>query len=490
MSEVHRGAGLCEGDFTRVVTNGFGDSQNSYAHSMAVFRDHIYVGTSRHALALLKLFPPRDPPAMYPWPVPVPSAVEDLDLRAEIWRCKLPAGRWERVHRSPEIDGRNGGSVPRELGYRGMAVFQGRSDPRPALYVSSVSSVSRGTGARILRSLDGRRFKAVAEPGLGNPKVSSFRSLTEFDGRLYVAPAGEGTTWNTVASPIVLRSGDPGWGAWEVACPPGFGSPSNSGIFELQVFDGHLYAGTFNAVEGYQVWKTPPTGVDPCRWTKVVECGAHRGPHNEMAMSMCAFDGALYVGSGLQNGGYDRHNLIGPAAAELIRIYPDDSWELVVGDGRDTPDGAREPVSGAGPGFDNLFAGYIWRMAVHDGWLYASTFDWSVFLPYAQRPPAAVRQMMRRLGVERMVDLEGGFELMRTRDGKNLDERDERRARKSLQPRGAQSALDAARPVHWHCESVRAGGRRSDLDRVGLRAQPLRRGGGLARPGGCGQRAP
>jgi nucleoside-diphosphate-sugar epimerase len=354
---------------------------------------------------------------MDPWPVPVPAAVEDLDLRAEIWRCGLPAGRWACVHRSPEIEGRNGRPVPRELGYRGMTVFKGRSDPRPALYVSSVSSVSRGTGARILRSLDGRRFKAVSEPGLGNPNVSSFRSLTEFDGRLYLAPAGEGTTWNTVAKPIILRSDDPASGGWEVACLPGFGSPTNSGIFELQVFDGHLYAGTFNAVEGYQVWKTPPTGAGPCRWTKVVECGAHRGPNNEMAMSMCPFEGALYVGSGLQNGGYDRHNLIGPAAAELIRIYPDDSWELVVGDERDTPDGTQEPVSGAGPGFDNLFAGYIWRMAVHDGWLYASTFDWSVFLPYAQRPPAAVRQMMRRLGVERMVDLEGGFGLVRTRDG-------------------------------------------------------------------------
>jgi len=142
--------GLKTSDFSRIAANGFGDPQNSYAHSMAEFRGDIYAGTSRHILALLKLFPPTDAASMDPWPVRVPETVQELDLRAEIWRWR--AGAWNAVHRSPEIPGKNGAPVPRDLGYRGMSVFRGRSDTAPALYVSCLSSVARGTGARLLRS--------------------------------------------------------------------------------------------------------------------------------------------------------------------------------------------------------------------------------------------------------------------------------------------------------------------------------------------------
>jgi nucleoside-diphosphate-sugar epimerase len=404
-------------DFGPLATNGFGDAQNSYAHAMAWFRDRLFVGTSRNALPLLKLFPPRDPPAMDPWPVPVPGRVEDIDLHGEIWRLDLATGARERVHRSPDIPSRTGGEVPREIGYRGMTVFRGRSDTEPALYVSSISSVARGTGARLLRSADGAHFEPVGEPGLGNPAIASFRSLTPFDGHLYAAPAGEGTRWNTVSRPVLLRSADPANGPWQTACEPGFGDPSNIGIFELAVFDGHLYAGTFNALRGYQLWRTPASGGGPCRWTRVLDGGAGRGSRNEIAMSLRPFRGALYVGSGIQNGGYDRMNFVGPAAAELVRVHPDGSWELIAGEPRTAGQGRRAPLSGAGPGFDNLFAGYLWRLEEHDGWLYASTFDWSVFLPYAHHAPRGVRRMMRRIGADRMVQLRGGFDLLRSADG-------------------------------------------------------------------------
>ena len=65
------------------------------------------------------------------------------------------------------------------------------------------------------------------------------------------------------------------------------------------------------------------------------------------------------------------------------------------------------PPFGIGPGFDNIFAGYIWRMAVHEWWLYALTFDWSVFLSYAGRPSLAAKRMIRRLEVDHLVRVEG-----------------------------------------------------------------------------------
>jgi hypothetical protein len=71
---------------------------------------------------------------------------------------------------------------------------------------------------------------------------------------------------------------------------------------------------------------------------------------NQEAVSMIGFADALYIGTGIQNGGYDWRNKIGPAAAEIIRLNPDGSWDIVVGN----PRLGKQPVSG-------LFAGARWR---------------------------------------------------------------------------------------------------------------------------------
>lgn len=411
--------GLAGPEFARVAAGGFGDGGNSYAHSMAWFRGKLYVGTVRHLLCLLKSSQPPLPHFMNPWPVPYPDDIFSLDLRAQIWCYEPQSDVWERVHSSPVVVGPSGHEVPRDLGYRGMAVFQGTSDPAPSLYVTTVSSDSRGPGSHVLRSTDGLRFEAVSEPGLGDPNISSLRSLVSFEGRLYVSPTGNRQAWNVAPSAEVIGSRDPVSAPWERVSIPGFGDSSNESVFEMEHFGGYLYAGTFNSRSGYQVWKTKAEGEPPYSWTKVVGSGAYRGHLNEAATSMCAFGDALYVGSGIQNGGYDRTNRIGPAAGELIRIYPDDTWDLVVGTPRSTPDGAKAPLSGMGPGFDNFFNGYIWRMAAHDGWLYVGTMDTSVFLPYASRArlPPWLQRLIRQVGVYELVRYEGGFDLWRSRDG-------------------------------------------------------------------------
>jgi hypothetical protein len=59
------------------------------------------------------------------------------------------------------------------------------------------------------------------------------------------------------------------------------------------------------------------------------------GGLNQAAVSMIGFRDALYVGTGIQNGGYDWRNKIGPAAAEIIRVNADGSWDIIVGNARD-----------------------------------------------------------------------------------------------------------------------------------------------------------
>ena len=88
------------GRFERIASHGFGCGHNTYAHSMAWFQDHLYVGTTVHTLCLVRAAPPKTPAALDPWPVPVPGDLFSLDLRAQIWRYSPATARWRRSARS------------------------------------------------------------------------------------------------------------------------------------------------------------------------------------------------------------------------------------------------------------------------------------------------------------------------------------------------------------------------------------------------------
>jgi hypothetical protein len=182
----------------------------------------------------------------------------------------------------------------------------------------------------------------------------------------------------------------------------------------MTVFNGFLYAGTINSKSGFQIWKTHARS-HPYHWKKVITAGAFRGNSNEAVVSMFVFKNALYVGTGLQGIGFEKTYDEGPAAAELIRIYPDDSWDLIVGDPRPTFDGIKIPLSGLGPGFNNGYNTVIWRMAEHDGWLYVGTEDVSVFLLNWMR--ATGRARLRNKAINHFVYERGGFDLWRSQDG-------------------------------------------------------------------------
>jgi hypothetical protein len=411
--------GLGPEHFVRIASHGFGDAENSYAFSMDWYRGRLYVGTVRNMLALIKASPPRHPAAMKPWPVKTPRDVFTLDLRSQVWRYSPDVHRWSRVFVSPLVTGLNGEPTPRDIGYRHMTVFRGPEDVGPALYVATAASNTRGLGAHILRYTEPDGMVPFTRPGLGDQNVSTFRMLVDFKGRLYTSPVGSGRAWNAADRPTILQNDGRTFGPWRPVSEPHFGDRSNDAFYSMAVFADHLYVGTLNPNSGYQIWKTRGDGRPPYRWIRVLDRGAGRGNLNEAAVSMHVFNDALYIGSGISNGGYNRTHLIGPAAGEIIRIYPDDTWDLVAGTPRETPDGQKYPLSGLGPGFDNPCAGYIWSMTAHEGWLYAGTFDSAVFALWADseiQPPAR-RRLLERVDPNELVRRRGGCELWRTHDG-------------------------------------------------------------------------
>lgn len=413
------GRSLSESDFRLICVNGFGDGWNHYAHSMCWFDGRIFVGTSRANFAALRLAGER--PGINPWPIECPKDLYDLDRRAQIWEYTPETDTWRLAFRSPVVHGTNGrDDVPSYIGFRGMAVIQADGDPKPCLYVSAWSPYTAHS-PDVLRSEDGVTFHPIKRPKFG-PAVRTCRALELFDGRVHLSPTGSGTNKGFVqdigSEAIVYANADLTQETWVAASEEGFGNPDNATVFELAQFDGHLYGGTVNPATGTEVWKTRG-GTPPYRWTKVYDRGAGRGRNNEGSGAMCEFKGALYIGCGIINGGFHRSAGIGPAAAELIRVWPDDSWDLIVGEPRSTEHGLKFPLSGLGPGFDSLFNGYIWRLCEHDGWLYAGTYCWLNLLPYMaiNAWPEDMVTLIRRWGVEELVSRQGGSELWRTPDG-------------------------------------------------------------------------
>ena len=418
-----RPQGYSKDDFKRIGRNGLGDQLNAYPHSMSWFRDRLYVGTTRSNLCLFKVGQIKK--NVDNWPVECPDYVYDQDMRAQIWRYDpLHGGSgenagWELVARAPWIQAGDE-RLPRELGYRGMCVFRARSETEEQLYISTYAP-ARGFGTRILRTPDGDNYEEVPLPEGFHKDIITLRLLVPFKGKLFTSPTGRAKgDPNTSGNAVIFATDDPMSGQWDVVNPSGFNDPYNVGIFEMQACGDYLYAGTAN-LNGYQIWRTTAEGKPPYKWERVVHAGAYRGALNQGVASFCVHNGLLYAGSGIQHGGIDVANGVGPAGPELIRIHPDGKWDLVVGTMRATPDGVKIPLSGYRAGLNNLFNGYFWRMASHDGWIYLGTFDWSVMMRYAERTnwPPPFRRMTDKIGLETLIEHQGGADLYRSRDGEN-----------------------------------------------------------------------
>lgn len=352
-------------DFKCIGTEGLGNPRSKNAHSMAFFNGRLYLGITHHNAE-----GPEDSarimcydPARGEWEERFRSPLRPADERANAKHVFLLGNSKDEIT----------GEVPVYRGYRGMAVFKGKSDSKPALYIGTISH----WGAQILRSTDGQEFTPVCEPGLGNLGALSFRALIPFKNKLFIAPtgsiSGEAMDRNFGEDVTLYVSADPAKGKWQPAMQTSFGDTGNRAIFGMTVFGDHLYAGTGNPDSGFQIWRTTAQGTPPYAWEPVIRFGAYRYNLNEVASSMMVFKGALYVGTGIPGIGYDKANDVGPSAAELIRIHADGSWDLIVGSPRFTPDGFKVPLSAHGPGFDDADNTVFWSMGVHRDSLYIGT---------------------------------------------------------------------------------------------------------------------
>jgi hypothetical protein len=153
-----------------------------------------------------------------------------------------------------------------------------------ALYANQADSSHGG----VFSSADGSNWTNVLTFPEYQDKYTEF--LQAFDGRLYsdvgdyngmLAGSGAGAIWSS-----------PDGATWTQSGSDGFGDQDNTDISGLAVFDGDLYAGTFNKAEGAQVWRT----ADGTRWTDVAS-GGFGDPDNTIVHQLIVFDNELYAGT-------------------------------------------------------------------------------------------------------------------------------------------------------------------------------------------------
>lgn len=363
--------------FQRAARQGFGDRHNTWAWSMRWWKGKLYVGTNRAWLCCerasfnislptliknlpLTKYPPDDADCDC---TPDPR---DLPLQAEIWCWTPETNSWERVYQAPAdaiVKGKPDKNIGREVGYRYMNLFTD-PDGTEAMYIASVTPKFvfglYGKGGHhfpppgLLRTTDGRTFERVPQDAgtfMGDLPKNTLRTMVRYKNQLFLTHGPVRGYGFLIASPNP-KAGNNSFRQV---------SPEGMKIFDITTYNGYLYVGVRDETGGYGVAKTDANGEPPYQFTTVVSHGGYLPQPSSNVISMRVFQNRLYVGT-------DR-------PAELIRINPDDSWDLIAGTPRETPDGWKYPLSGIDSGFGNYLNGHIWWMEEYAGRLYLGTMN-------------------------------------------------------------------------------------------------------------------
>ena len=229
-SEVWRSASGDSGSWSKVVSNGFGDSNNGGTVSFADYNGYLYAGTSNSVTG------------------------------GEIWRSLTGnAGSWTQINIS-------GFGTPDNDAITALTIFNGY------LYAATYRTPDTG-GTQIWRcqTCDGSDWSQVVNDGFGKSENRRNTALEVFHGRLYAVVG------NDVTGLEVWRTSN--GTSWQQVGFNGLGTSNNIITYwdnALTVFGDELFLGTLPfRTGGGQVWKMniPDTNL-PTPWVGGVTISA------------------------------------------------------------------------------------------------------------------------------------------------------------------------------------------------------------------------
>jgi hypothetical protein len=171
-------------------------------------------------------------------------------------------------------------------------------------------------------------------------------ALLAHESQLFVAVAGDVINGN---APALWWSEDPRGEVWRMVAGSTFGDSTQAMITHLIAWHGQLYVAVANAERGLQLWRTELTseGVS-ADWHCVLRDGAGRYTGNREALALTVWQDQLYLATGRTGQTADNAR---PLGVELLRVDPEDHWEILAGGVRFTPEGIKAPLASVGPGF-------------------------------------------------------------------------------------------------------------------------------------------
>jgi PKD repeat protein/sugar lactone lactonase YvrE len=245
-------------NWTRVVSQGFGDPTNAEVMRLAVFNNQIYAGTWSYTYT----------------------------HGAEIWRSSTGnSNDWQQVVSNGFGDASNAAIMD-------MVEFNG------ALYAGTRFG-ALGNGADLWRSTDGLNWTPVVTDGFGYTGTYDIAALAVFQNYLYAGTGKYDFVSQTYPGGQVWRCSQASncdeLADWELVVPNGFGNPDNINISALRVFDGYLYAIPYNFSTGLEVWRTS----NGTNWEQVSLPGLgdsnNRGTYWNNGIA--TFNNRLYIGT-------------------------------------------------------------------------------------------------------------------------------------------------------------------------------------------------
>ena len=165
------------------------------------------------------------------------------------------------------------------------------TSPRLALATALILLVIRVTGAFASAPATGIAQEAPAwqqvnTNGFGDPQAIEVSALEAFNGHLYAGTA------NAIAGARIFRSQD--GTSWTPVSQPGFGIGTDTrplAIMDLAVFNQKLYASTGRSENAGQIWRSQ----DGATWAPMVIAG-FGDPDSVDITALTEFDGYLYAG--------------------------------------------------------------------------------------------------------------------------------------------------------------------------------------------------
>ena len=286
----------------------------------------------------------------------------------------FPSAEAEGSHYFRSIS--SGNDTLRFLTFEGDNIFSSSID----LYLSSQNQV------QVLSSVDGVTFVWLPQT---NSRVNQLRQQSTYavvQKSLYcIAEANiqlsDGPPQRLLVAPIIpIRNWRlPENNQWKDTVIAALDDKKNTAISGLANWDGSVCAGIDNPSRGFQLWKALEMEQLPHTWDCLLFDGAFRYSLNQNVFAMAPFQGDLYVACGVSSDASDSGHSIYRCGFELLRIYPNHDWDIIIGSPKFTPGGLRVPLSAMGPGLEDPTRHQVLALFTHHNALYMATQGTSGF---------------------------------------------------------------------------------------------------------------